>query len=57
MTKWCKWYCFTPDNSKEAQKTCNKPNCLNKERAEKIAKKEIKKLFEKRLTKAERNLY
>ena len=57
MTKWCKWYCFAPNNSEEAKKICKNPNCNNKKRAEQIAKKELRKIFEKRLLEAEKNLY
>ena len=57
MTKWCKWYCFAPNNSEKAKKICKNPNCNNKERAEQIAKEELKKIFEKILLEIERSLY
>ena len=43
--KWCKRYCFEPDNSEKAKKVCNKLNCRNEERASKLAKKYAEKIL------------
>ena len=56
-SKWCKWYCFLSPSDSDAKKTCNKPNCHNKDRAKQLTQQELKKIFEKQLLEAERALY
>jgi len=56
MTKWCKWYCFSSDIEKQ-KKTCNKPECLNKARADLLNNLDKKKESYKKLLEIEKELY
>ena len=57
MSKWCKWYCFLNTTEEDKRKTCNKPNCRNKTRAELLKNFKKKEEAYQRLTEIEKELY